>query len=143
VSRGGAELAGFDVRVPAVDLAVDRKRKTVWFDDAYSNVGRIDASGTLHVYAEGSNASGTFVPDGPVGIAVDARGTVWVGELNFGTVGALGPSGTMQHYRPPSGSTPWGVLPQGGVLYFTDFGGDQLYRLDPAVYSAEGLPLSD
>jgi virginiamycin B lyase len=137
ISTAGVVLGAYPVPIPAVAFASDPQRGLLWFVDSYSNIGHIDARGTFKVYTEGYSSNGLFVPEGPVGIAVAADDSIWIGESNFGTIGKLALAGTLEHYLPPSVSRPWGVLPQsGGKLYVTDFSGDRLYLFDPAAYVA-------
>lgn len=67
---------------------------------------------------------------GPVGLAVDTRGRVWVANADSGTVSRLSAGGTRVDLTTPVGAAPLRLAMAGGAVWVTVFTDGKLVRLD-------------
>jgi streptogramin lyase len=81
--------------------------------------------------AQSSPARLTRTGAGPVGLAADGDGRVWVAQADEGTVARLAPSAADVTHRTRVGSAPLRMAAAGGSLWVTVFRDGSLVRVDP------------
>ena len=118
-------------------VAADSSGNTFVSDRYYHQIFRIDASGTISVYAGsgGPGYSGDGGPataaqlDNPAGLAIDSSGDLFIADNGNGVVREVTPNGTISTFA--------SVLADGlavdaaGNLYFTQTGLHAIQTIDP------------
>lgn len=125
-------------------LAMDELRRQVWFtvqSDGLIARLAMDAQPIRRGFVVSELKLGS--PETrPYGVAVDARGTVWVAEVGADSLARLDEQGNMNRLRLRKGSQPQNVAAApDGTIWVTLFGGHELLRVDPVTLGLRAWPM--
>ena len=148
--NGTGTLSGF---ANPYDLAVDASGTVYVADTGTCTIRKITSSGVVTTLAGKVNASsyldGTGTAacfSGPVGVAVDANGTVYVADTSNGRIRMITPAGVVttlagsgtQTFLDGTGTAAGFLSPQGiavdagGFVYVGDYGNQRVRKISPA-----------
>ena len=88
----------------------------IWFTEEGSDIGRVDASGTIREYVVPGSPSLNFITPGP-------DGALWFADSGNGAIGRITTGGTITEYpAPDAGAEPAGItVGPDGNIWFTDY----------------------